>query len=145
IHTRPFLLPALRTELSTALSDSTADFSSAKFPLLESLFVESMRVHCFLSTVIHHVSLKLFIFHDGYTVPKGEIVEFFQYRTMHDETLYSEPGTFDANRHVENGRKATEVGREWPFWGNAKMACPGRFHVSNVVNLIAIYFVMKYD
>jgi cytochrome P450 len=93
-----------------------------KYPLLEGFLVESMRTHCFLSTVIHRVPLKPFTFHDGYTVPKGEIVEFYQYSTMNDETLYPNAAKFDPERHQSTGRAATDMGIEWPFWGTLKLA-----------------------
>jgi cytochrome P450 len=81
-----------------------------------------MRTHCFLSTVIHRVPLRDFVFHDGYVVPKGEIVEFFQYKTMNDGGIYARPERFEAERHVGMGRAATDMGREWPFWGNGRLA-----------------------
>lgn len=102
------------------LNNPNADLT--KLPLLESFLVESMRTHCFLTTVIHRVPLKSFTFHDGYTVPQGEIVEFFQHRTMNDDVLYPEPYNFDPERHVRTGRKATDMGVQWPFWGNSKLA-----------------------
>lgn len=93
-----------------------------KLPLLEAFLVESIRTHCFLSTVIHRVPLKPYTFHDGYTVPKGEIVEFYQYRAMKDESLYPNPDKFDPSRYKGTGKSATDMGFEWPFWGNSKLA-----------------------
>lgn len=81
-----------------------------------------MRMHCFLPTVVHRVPLQPFSFHDGYEVPKDEIVEFFQYATMNDPEIYPDPGRFDPRRHEAISRAATDMGREWPFWGNAKLA-----------------------
>ncbi|KAF1960718.1 cytochrome P450 [Byssothecium circinans] len=143
IFTHQEYLPALRTELKGVLDDPIPDLR--KLPLLEGFLVESMRTHCFLSTVIHRVSLRPFTFHDGYTVPKGEVVEFYQYNTMNDESIYADAAKFDPERHCRTARVATDMGVEWPFWGNSKIACPGRFHVSNVAKLIAIYFIMKFD
>ncbi|KAF2444429.1 hypothetical protein P171DRAFT_485884 [Karstenula rhodostoma CBS 690.94] len=65
----------------------------------------------------------LFVFHDGYAVPKGEIVEFYQYSTMKDGEIYLDPERFDMERHRVTGRAATDMGREWPFRGNSKLAC----------------------
>jgi cytochrome P450 len=84
--------------------------------------VESMRTHCFLSTVNHRVPLKPFTFKDGYTVPQGEVVEYYQYATMNDDALYPEPSKFVPERHMHTGRKATDMGLEWPFWGNSRIA-----------------------
>jgi len=84
--------------------------------------IESMRTHCFLSTVIHRVPLKPYTFYDGYVVPQGEIVEFYQYMTMNDSTIYPDAAEFTPERHMCTGRKATDMGVEWPFWGNSKLA-----------------------
>ncbi len=78
-----------------------------------------MRYHCFLSTVIHRVPLKTFTFSDGYTVPKGEIVEFYQYKVMND---YPNAAKFDPTRFQNTSRAATDMGMEWPFWGNSRLA-----------------------
>jgi cytochrome P450 len=120
IFTHPEYIPALRAELKDVLRSPTADLT--KVPLLESFLVESIRTHCFLSTVNHRVPLEAFTFKDGYTVPQGEVVEFYQYGTMNDDTLYPEPGKFDPERHMRTGRKATDMGMAWPFWGNSKIA-----------------------
>ena len=74
-----------------------------------------------MPTVIHRVPLHPFTFHDGYTAPKGEVLEFFQHATMHDDSIYPNPEVFDPERHEGTNRAATDVTREWPFWGNAKL------------------------
>lgn len=120
IYTHQEYLPALREEVKGVLDDPLPDM--AKLPLLESFLVESIRTHCFLSTVIHRVPLKPYTFHDGYTVPSGEIVEFYQYSAMRDESIYPNPGKFDPSRFNGTGKSATDMGVEWPFWGNSKLA-----------------------
>ncbi|KAF2014222.1 cytochrome P450 [Aaosphaeria arxii CBS 175.79] len=143
IFTHPEYLPALREEVKDVLGNPASDIN--KLPLLENFLIESIRFHCFLSTVVHRVPLKSFSFSDGYTVPKGEIVEFYQYSVMNDETIHSNPNEFNPKRFEGKARKATDISMEWPFWGNSKMACPGRFHVCNVAKLIAIYFITNFD
>ncbi|KAF2647866.1 cytochrome P450 [Lophiostoma macrostomum CBS 122681] len=112
-------LPALREEARHVLNDPSPDMS--KLPLLESFLTESIRYHCFLSTVIHRVPLQPFTFSDGYTVPKGEIVEFFQHRTMNDAAIYSQPTKFDPERFLGSERLASDLSKDWPFWGNSKL------------------------
>ena len=116
----PEYLPTLREEVKDVLNDPSPQFT--KLRLLESFLIESMRFHCFLSTVIHRVPLKEFRFSDGYTVPKGEVVEFYQYNTMNDETSYPNPAKFDPTRFQDTTRAATDMSKEWPFWGNSRLA-----------------------
>ncbi|KAI9660713.1 MAG: hypothetical protein M1821_010065 [Bathelium mastoideum] len=120
IFTHPEYLPALREEVQDVLGSPSPDMT--KLPLLESFLVESIRTHCFLSTVIHRVPLKPFTFSDGYSVPKGEIVEFYQHRVMNDDAIYPNAGSFNPSRFKGTGRAATDMGMEWPFWGNSKLA-----------------------
>jgi cytochrome P450 len=94
-----------------------------KLPLLESFLVESIRTHCFLATVIHRVALQPYTFSDGYTVSKGEIVEFYQHKAMGDEARYEDAAAFNPSRFKDTGRVATDMGgMDWSFWGNSKLA-----------------------
>jgi cytochrome P450 len=120
IYNHPEYLPALREEVKDVLDDPRPDMS--KLPLLESFLVESMRTHCFLATVIHRVPLKEYTFFDGYTVPTGEIVEFYQHNVFRDDTIYPNAQKFDPSRFKGTGRASTDMGMEWPFWGNSKLA-----------------------
>jgi cytochrome P450 len=94
-----------------------------QLPLLESFLVESIRTHCFLTTVIHRVPLRPYTFSDGHTVPKGETVELYQHKAMGDGSRYEDARTFNSNRFKDTGRAAADMGGvEWPFWGNTKPA-----------------------
>lgn len=120
IYTHPEYLPALRDEVKEILDDSSANMTN--LPLLESFLMESIRTHCFLATVIHRVPLRPFTFSDGYTVPTGEIVEFYQLRMMSDETIYQEAKRFNLERFNGTGKTSCDMGMNWPFWGNSKLA-----------------------
>ncbi len=94
----------------------------AQTPLLESFLMESMRIHCFQSTAAHRTALKPFAFSGGYTIPAGESVQFYQEKTHFDENRYHEPKIFNPCRYCDSGRVATDVSKEWPFWGVGKNA-----------------------
>lgn len=120
IYTHPQYLQALRDEVKDVLDDPLA--SMTNLPLLESFLVESIRTHCFLATVIHRVPLRSYTFSDGYTVPAGEIVEFYQHKMMSDNSVYPDAKRFYPERFKGTGKTSCDMGMKWPFWGNSKLA-----------------------
>jgi cytochrome P450 len=120
IYTHPEYLQALREEVKGVLNDPSANMTN--LPLLESFLVESIRTHCFLATVIHRVPLRSYTFSDGYTVPPGEIVEFYQHKVMSDNSTYPDAMKFNPERFKGTGKTSCDMGMSWPFWGNSKMA-----------------------
>ncbi|PTB35059.1 uncharacterized protein TrAFT101_006408 [Trichoderma asperellum] len=113
--------------------------------LLEGVLMESMRTHCFQATAVHRTAIRPFTFSDGYTVPAGESVQFYQAGVHFDEKRYSEPETFDPTRFQGGLRSVTDVGMEWPFWGVGKNSCPGRFYFTYAVRLLAAYLLTEFD
>lgn len=131
--------------------------------LLEGVLMESMRTHCFQATAVHRTAIRPFTFSDGYTVPAGESVQFYQAGVHFDEKRYSEPDTFDPTRFQGGLRSVTDVGMEWPFWGVGKnswcvviyqkymstvmltASSPGRFYFTYAVRLLAAYLLTEFD
>lgn len=84
--------------------------------------MESMRLHCFQSTAIHRKAIIPFTFSDGYTIPAGQSVQFYQERVYLDENRYGQSTIFDPRRYKGSSRSVTDVGMEWPFWGAGRNA-----------------------
>lgn len=84
--------------------------------------MESMRTHCGQVTAVHRTAVKPFTFSDGYTVPAGQSVQFYQAGMHSSEQYYTRPDTFDPGRFQGGNRSVTDVGMEWPFWGVGKFA-----------------------
>ena len=62
---------------------------------------------------------------------------------MKDSEIYPDPERFDPEKHKTTGRAATDMGREWPFWGNSKLAwyvsrMHSRVHLANTPVFIAL-------
>ena len=98
------------------------EIHNSQTTLLDGFLMESMRTNCFQSTAVHRTALRPFTFSDGYTIPEGESVQFYQEKVHFDVNRYHEPGTFDPRRYGGNRRAATDVSMEWPFWGVGKNA-----------------------
>lgn len=120
IYAHPEYLPALREEVKGVLADSSANLSN--LALLESFLVESIRTHCFLATSVNRVPLRSYTFSGGYTVPAGEIVTFYQQKVMSDDSIYRDAKRFNPERFKGTGKTSCDMGVEWPFWGNSKLA-----------------------
>lgn len=120
IYAHPEYLPALREEVKGVLADPSANLSN--LALLESFLVESIRTHCFLATSVNRVPLRSYTFSGGYTVPAGEIVTFYQQKVMSDDSIYRDAKRFNPERFKGTGKTSCDMGVEWPFWGNSKLA-----------------------
>ncbi|PSN62395.1 cytochrome P450 [Corynespora cassiicola Philippines] len=116
-----------------------------KLQLLEAFTMESWRTRCFQSNTVHRVAMKPFQFSDGYKVNAGEAVEFHQNGLMNDESLYPNPIEFDPSRFINKNKSLVDTGLEWPFWGVPRLICPGRWHVSNVQKLLAVYMMQNFE
>lgn len=88
--------------------------------LLEGVLMESMRMHCGQTTAVHRTAVQPFTFSDGYTVPAGQSVQFYQAGVHFDEKRYNQPEKFDPTRFQGGLRSVTDIGMEWPFWGVGK-------------------------
>jgi cytochrome P450 len=113
-------VPSLQAEAGDLLDDSSTDLE--KLLLLDNFLMESMRVNCFQSMTVHRIALQPFTFSDGYNVPPGDCVQFHQHQVLSDEDSYPNALVFDPTRFQGKGRAATEIGRQWPFWGVPKLA-----------------------
>jgi cytochrome P450 len=121
IYTHTSLIPALLEEIEAAPSTPPTS-TTANDCLMEGVLMESMRLHCFQSTAIHRKAISPFTFSDGYTIPAGQSVQFYQERVHLDENRYAQSTIFDPQRYYGSSRSVTDVGMKWPFWGAGRNA-----------------------
>jgi len=89
---------------------------------MEGVLMESMRSHCGQATAVHRTAIQPFVFSDGYTIPPGQSVQFYQGGVHFDEEKYASPEKFDPGRFEGGLRSVTDIGMDWPFWGVGKNA-----------------------
>jgi cytochrome P450 len=82
--------------------------------------MESFRTHCFQLTATHRAAVSDFAFSDGYVVPAGQSVQFYQAGIHLDQERYKDAERFDPERFRGSVKSATDIGMEWPFWGAGK-------------------------
>lgn len=146
-------------------SESTPQTSGPRqTSLLEAVLMESMRTHCGQATAVHRTAVQPFTFSDGYTVPAGQSVQFYQGGVHYDEKRYDRPETFDPTRFQGGLRSATDISMEWPFWGVGKnswyvfmnlqdfvymaannISSPGRFFFTYAARLLASCLLTEFD
>lgn len=94
------------------------------------------------------------------------MVEFNQHSILNDPSIFPEPSTFNPERFLHhhsssfdessedrkvNGeepleqRKVTDLSPSWPFWGVPRYQCPGRFYVSSLEKLLAVFVLQRFD
>ncbi|KAF2009047.1 cytochrome P450 [Aaosphaeria arxii CBS 175.79] len=137
-------IPALRAEIAEHLVDYDT-LNADTMPFLESFMIESVRTHSYESTSVHRAALRNFTFSNGYTVPKGDWVEYNLQATFNNPALFPNPEVFDPYRHLNSGRKFRDVSVDWPMWGTPNLACPGRFMVERFVKNLVVYMLQEYD
>ncbi|GBB93499.1 hypothetical protein RclHR1_21800002 [Rhizophagus clarus] len=117
-----------------------------KMKKLDSFIKESLRHSDDTLNLPHNVISESYTFANGYTIPKGRIVNLYV-----DDLLKSRDGfgddaeEFKPFRFVNANSPATKVDRHYVVFGGGKHACPGRFFAINESKLILHKLILKYN
>ncbi|GLA89733.1 hypothetical protein AtubIFM56815_004221 [Aspergillus tubingensis] len=150
----PEFIEPLREEIEHARSVTSYEDHFDRLPLMDSFLRESARLSPLDALSIQRVALSPYTFADGTHVPTGNLVAVPQEAIMQDPEHYPDPKKFDpyrflavdeADGSVRAFPKYTDVHWNYPFWGSAKKACPGRWFVSRTLKQVLSHVIMEYD
>lgn len=170
----PEIIPDLRKEMIQVLTEdgSLTKQSLYKLKLLDSCLKESQRISNFgpsKKTNTPHANPNLLLTNppaslhrrverpvtlsDGTHLPKGCITA-FPTLVMHDPEIYGpNPLRFDGRRYLrmrqqpgqENKGQFVTTSADHFGFGHGKFACPGRFMAANVLKIMIVHLLLRYD
>ncbi|KAB5549553.1 ent-kaurene oxidase [Coniochaeta sp. 2T2.1] len=151
------LIPELRQEIQSVLTEHDNQFSSAalqKMKKLDSFLKETIRCHPNGLTSFTRKVLRPFTLSNGETVPPNVTIEVPLHAIYNDPTIFPDPERFDGLRFYrareEQGAKLhnqfVSVHHETSLsFGYGRHACPGRFFAANEIKMIVARMVLGYD
>ncbi|KAL4903349.1 cytochrome P450 [Aspergillus multicolor] len=158
---RPEALEAIREEVGKVQSETVSKQGGfwnrqtlGSLLVLDSFMKESQRLHTFQHYTMQRIALQDVTFSDGLRIPAGTWLQMPS--RMHGRDSDVVPGghgeEFDALRwkQLRQQGDATKfhfasVQDDMLPWGSGAHACPGRFLVQDVLKLIFIHLITKYD
>ncbi|KAK0615418.1 Cytochrome P450 monooxygenase pyr3 [Lasiodiplodia hormozganensis] len=149
------IIPELRKEMIQVLTEdgSLTKQSLYKLKLLDSCLKESQRISNFGPTSLHRRVERPVTLSDGTFLPKGCITA-FPTLVMHDPEMYGpDPLKFDGRRYLrmrqqpgqENKGQFVTTSADHFGFGHGKFACPGRFMAANVLKIMIVHLLLRYD
>ncbi|KAB2573495.1 Cytochrome P450 monooxygenase pyr3 [Lasiodiplodia theobromae] len=151
----PEIIPDLRKEMIQVLTEdgSLTKQSLYKLKLLDSCLKESQRISNFGPTSLHRRVERPVTLSNGTHLPKGCITA-FPTLVMHDPEIYGpNPLRFDGRRYLrmrqqpgqENKGQFVTTSADHFGFGHGKFACPGRFMAANVLKIMIVHLLLRYD
>lgn len=150
----PYIIPKVREEASRVLREhGWSKDMLGHLVLLDSVCKETQRLHTD-QLIMKRLSVRPIDLRDGTHIPSG-VSLCVDARQFTDESVYPSPSEFqpwrfhelrkqDVARWGGKGQFAV-TSREMPAFGFGRQACPGRAFASNVIKLILLNIVLKYD
>ncbi|KAJ7627128.1 cytochrome P450 [Roridomyces roridus] len=138
-------------EIDRALSEGTLpDFSdrdSGALPYVEALIKEVLRWGCVGPKGVSHF-LEVEDEYRGYRIPAGSIVIPNVWAIMNDETMYPNPGIFDPERFLLEGKLKRDILDPQLMFGFGRRICPGRHLAADslwltIVSILATFNITK--
>ncbi|RIA94744.1 cytochrome P450 [Glomus cerebriforme] len=117
-----------------------------KMKKLDSFIKESLRHTDETLSLAHKVVPESFTFSNGYTIPKGRLVNLFMSDILKSKEAFGDDAEeFKPFRFVNAKSPATKVDRSYVVFGGGRRACPGRFFAINESKLILHKVILKYN
>ncbi|KAK0641430.1 cytochrome P450 [Cercophora newfieldiana] len=125
----------------------------SKLVKLDSFMKESQRVHYVGHARVTRAAQVPYTFKDGLHLPKGTMIQFLHSGPQQDPDFFPEPETFDPWRFLKKRQQGDDVNKfqfaslsevETTF-GAGFHACPARNYASDVMKLVLVYLLTKYD
>jgi len=79
--------------------------------------------------MVPYMTTKAFPISNDYTVPKGSIVIPSFWNSLHDETVYPDPNTFNPDRFLPGGNSENADPKHWLVFGSGPHKCIGQEYV----------------
>ncbi|PNY27401.1 Dihydromonacolin L monooxygenase LovA [Tolypocladium capitatum] len=153
IAQNPHILKGLREEIISVLSENGWEKTSLyKMKLLDSVIKESQRLKPIGMVTMRRVTSETFTLSDGTVIPKGHSIAVSSHNSW-DPEIHPQPNEWDGYRfydmrHVPERQHLAQLVTTSPehlAWGHGNHACPGRFFAANVVKIILVNVLLKYD
>ncbi|CAI2172017.1 5635_t:CDS:10 [Funneliformis geosporum] len=116
-----------------------------KMEKLDSFVKESLRHTGDTITFPHTVIPERYTFSNGYTVPKGRIINMYTESLLKSKESYGDDAEeFKPYQFVNKNSPATNVDRSYIIFGGGKRSCPGRFFAVNEIKLALHKLILRY-
>ncbi|KAF8574248.1 cytochrome P450 [Ramaria rubella] len=150
----PECIAPIREEIETVIAEHGWNkVSATHMRKLDSLLKENQRMYGIGSITLSRKAVKEFSFSDGIRIPVGSIVSAPTIAIHRDESVYTDPETFNVFRFsdmreaegegTKNQMVATSV--DYLPFGHGKHACPGRFFAANELKAMLAHLLLTYD
>ncbi|KAJ6442429.1 cytochrome P450 monooxygenase [Purpureocillium lavendulum] len=150
----PEIIQPLREEAVSILSKEGWHKSSLfKMTLLDSVLKESQRLKPIGMISMRRMALQDLTLSDGTFVPKGHSIGISSHNMWTDESIHSDPHTWNPYRWVAmrddpSKRHLSHLVTTSPehlAWGHGAHACPGRFFAAEEAKIAVLSILLKYD
>ncbi|KAK0610797.1 cytochrome P450 [Immersiella caudata] len=158
----PHLIPILRDEIVSVLSEHNGEMSAPALQAmkkLDSFLKETLRFHPPGTGSFSRKVLKPFNLSSGEYIPKGVVIEVPAHAIARDPEVFVNPDEFDGLRFYNIRQEAREKGEAEAAaqnqfvsvsqssltFGYGRHACPGRFLAANEIKMIVATAVMMFD
>ncbi|KAI0024027.1 cytochrome P450 [Xylariomycetidae sp. FL0641] len=126
--------------------------SLASLRLLDSFMKESMRCHTLQQLTVQRMAMVPWTFKDGLHLPAGTMISFANQQLNLDDDVYPDARTFDARRFLRkredgdpNRFHFASVSDDYLAFGAGFHACPGRFLAQDILKLMLIQLLTRYE
>ncbi|KAK4442220.1 putative cytochrome p450 protein, partial [Podospora aff. communis PSN243] len=148
----------VKTELLDEIRDVHKEFGSwsrqavSKLVKLDSFMKESQRLHYVGHARVTRAAKVPYTFKDGLHLPQGTMVQFLHSGPQTDPEFFEDPETFDPWRFLKKRQEGdpnkfqfASLSEVETTFGAGFHACPARNYASDVMKLVLVRLLTKYD
>ncbi|KAK3369538.1 cytochrome P450 [Lasiosphaeria ovina] len=146
----------VKAELIDEIQQVRKEFGSwsrqavSKLVKLDSFMKESQRIH-YVARVTRAAKVP-YTFKDGLHLPEGTMIQFLHSGPLQDPDFFEDPETFDPWRFLKKRQEGdpnkfqfASLSDVETTFGAGFHACPARNYASDVMKLVLVYLLTKYD
>ncbi|RYP81367.1 hypothetical protein DL769_002013 [Monosporascus sp. CRB-8-3] len=150
----PELLEEIREEISRVVKMHTTwtQNSLGELRILDSFMKESLRLHTLQQLTVQRTAMVPWTFKDGFQLPAGTNISFASQQLNLDNDVYPNATTFDAKRFLRKREEIdpnrfhfASVSDDSIVFGAGFHACPGRFLAQDILKLMFVQLLTRYD
>ncbi|KAK0622525.1 cytochrome P450 [Immersiella caudata] len=124
----------------------------SKLVKLDSFMKESGRLNYVAHARVSRVAMIPYTFKDGLHIPRGTMIQLLHSGIQHDGEFFENPQTFDPWRFLKKRKEGDPNKFQFASLSNVETqfgagfhACPARNYATDVIKLILVYLLTKYD